>query len=206
MKQWTAMFVLFALLALPAAADQFEGVFEPDDHCVAYHSIKDMLFARDVVVVGLSCKVTAAVVPSSDGAGPRVVVEVPVKSLKSGNFLRDSSVSGILGAKIQPELRFSSDPLDMEALRRDIESGSFVVNGQLTIAGVDYAISSPVEVVEFEGQRYVRGWFSTTFAAFGMEAPTAGGGLFAKVHEELGLMVQLDLSQVEGLAVSGGHR
>jgi polyisoprenoid-binding protein YceI len=200
MKQWAAVLGLFALLAPPAVADEYEGIFDPDDHCVAYRAIKDMLFAKNVIVVGSSCKVTATLVSSDDAAGPRVVVEVPIKSLKSGNVLRNRSVSDILGAKIQPDLRFSSEPLDVEALRRNIGNASFVVKGQLSIAGVDHAISFPVEILEFEGRRYVRGRLATTFASFGMETPSAVGGLIARVHEDLDLLVHIDLTQVEGLA------
>lgn len=200
MKQWAALFGSLALLAPPAAADQYEGIFDPDDHCVAYRAIKDMLFAKNVVVVGSSCEVTATLVSSDDAAGPRVVVEVPIKSLKSGNVLRNYSVYDILGANDQPNLRFTTEPLDVEALRRDIGMASLVVEGQLTIAGVDHAVSCAVEVVEFGGRRFVRGRLSTTFTSFGMETPTGGGGLIARVHEELDLLVHIDLTQIGGFA------
>ncbi len=198
MKQWIAILGSFALLVTPAGADEYEGIFDPDDHCVAYRATKDRLFAKDVVVVGLSCEVAATLESSDDATGPRIVVEVPIKSLKSGNILRNRSVSDILGAKIQPSLRFSSEPLDVEALRRDIGNTSFVVKGQLTIAGQDHAVAYPVEVLEFEGRRYVRGRLSTTFAAFGLEPPTAAGGLIARVHEELDLLIHIDVTQIEG--------
>ena len=197
MKQWVAVLGSLALLVTPAVADEYEGIFDPDDHCVAYRATKDMLFAKDVVVVGLSCEVAATLVASDDAAGPRIVVEVPIKSLKSGNILRNRSVSDILAAKLQPSLRFSSEPLDIQALRGEIGNASLVVEGQLTIAGQDHAVSYPVEVLEFEGRRYVRGRLSTTFAAFGLEPPTAAGGLIARVHEELDLLIHIDMTQIE---------
>jgi hypothetical protein len=196
MRQWAAILGSFALLVTPAVADPYEGIFDPDDHCVAYRATKDMLFAKDVVVVGLSCEVTATLVSSDDAAGPRIIVEVPIKSLKSGNILRNYSVSDILGAKIQPNLHFSSEPLDFEALRRDKQNASFVVEGQLNIAGEDHAVSYPVEVLEFEGRRYVRGRLSTTFAALGLEPPTAAAGMIARVHEELDLLIHIDVTQI----------
>ena len=200
MKQWAVFLASLALLVPAAMADKYEGIFDPGDHCVAYRTTKDMLFAKNVVVVGLSCEISATLVSSSGESGPRVVVEVPIKSLKSGNFLRNSSVADILDAETQPNLRFSTEPLDVETLRRDIATGSFVVKGQLIIAGVEHAVSSPVEIIEFEGRRFVRGRLSTSFADFGMETPTAAGGLIARVHEQLDLLVHIDATRIEGLA------
>ncbi len=204
MYRWVGFVWVITLLAQPAIADTYEGIFDSDDHCVAYRTTKDMLISKDVVVVGLSCEVTAMVDISNDADGPRVVVEVPIKSLKSGNILRNYSVSDILGADTQPNLRFTTAPIDVEAIRRALETVGDdtvhpVVDGQLTIAGVDHAVSSPVEVVERDGRRFVRGHLSTRFANFGMEPPTAAGGVLARVHEELDLLVQLDLAQIDGL-------
>ncbi len=202
MKRWAAALTALALLVLvtPAEADEYEEIFEPDDHCVAYRSVKDMLFAKNVVVVGVGCEVSARLVTTEGSAWPHVIVEVPVKSLKSGNVMRNYSVSDILGSKNQPNLQFSTEPLDVERLRRDIGTTGFTIPGQLTIAGVGHRILFPVEVVEHEGRRYVRGRLSTSFAAFGLEAPRAAGGLIARVHEELDLLVHIDLTRVEGLA------
>lgn len=196
------LFVLLVLLVLPgleAAAEPYEAIFAPDDHCVAYRVTKDMLFAKDVIVVGKSCEVVVSLVSNVDAAGPRIVVEVPIKSLKSGNILRNSSVSDILGAKTQPNLQFTSDPLDVEALRAHEGEGAIVVAGQLTIAGVDHAVSCPVEVLGASEQRYARCRLATAFADFGMEPPVAGGGLIARVHEDLDLLVHIDLARIEGL-------
>lgn len=202
MKSWIAAFGSLALLVFTASADEPEPIFSPGDHCVAYRTVKDMLFAKNVPIVGLSCEVKARIVSPDDPAGPRVAIEVPIKSFDSGNLLRNYSVSDILGAGSQPDLLFASDPLDVEALRENLAgSGSgFEVRGQLTIAGVEHEVSSRVEISEFEGRRFVRGRFSTTFADLGMEAPRAGVGLIAEVHEELDLLAHIDLTRVEGLS------
>jgi len=199
MKQWGTVLVALGLLLSPAFADEQEEVFQPGDHCVAYRVVKDMLFAKDVVVTAPGCEVTARLVRSEGAAGSRVIVEAPIKSLKSGNIIRDYSVADILEAKGQPNLRFTSEPLDPETLQRYAATRAFVLSGQLSIAGVDHAVSFPLEVVEFEGRQYVTGRLSTSFADFGMKPPKAGAGLIARVHEDLELLVHLDLSQVEGL-------
>jgi hypothetical protein len=43
------------------------------------------------------------------------------------------------------------------------------------------------------------GRLATTFAAFEVEVPTVAGGLIARPHEALELVVHLDLARVEGL-------
>lgn len=86
---------------------------------------------------------------------------MPIKSLKSGNVPRNYSVADILGAKEQPNLRFTTDPFYLRALQRDMKCGRFIVPGKLTIAGVEHSLSFPARAVEFEGRHYVRGKIAT---------------------------------------------
>ena len=113
MWRFLARLCAFALvfLATTAIADRDDAIFEPGDHCVAYRTVKDVLFAVDAEIIGRSCRVTASLVTAGSGSGPRIVVTVPVKSLKSGNFLRNRAVADLLGAKTQPDLRFTSNPI-----------------------------------------------------------------------------------------------
>jgi len=191
--------VALAWMAPPAAAAA-EEIFEAGDHCVAYRTVKDIFFGFDAEIVGRSCEVSASVAVEPDGAGSRVVVAVPVKSLDSGNPLRDWKVADLLGAKLEPELRFVSDPLDATALRADVADGRFVLPGTLQFAGRQYAIDFPLELIEAGERRDIAGHLATTFAAFDVEVPTVAGGLVARPHEELELVVRLDLERVQGLA------
>ena len=199
----------FALLLATVAATAFGGeageIFEPGDHCVAYRTIKEMWFGSEVEVVGRSCEVSAKLV-SVDGSS-QVVVSVPIKSFRSGNVLRNRSVADLLGVKLQPDLRFTSDPIDAGALRDDIARGSFVLPGTLSLGEKPYPVDFPLEIVEHAGQRIVKGRLETTFEAFSVEVPTVMGGFIAKPHEELEVIVHLDVAQVDGLeawAVAAG--
>jgi polyisoprenoid-binding protein YceI len=199
MKRFLASLGFFACLA-PAAVSADDGeIFSPGDHCVAYRTVKDLLFAVDAEITGRNCEVSAALVASEGGAGPRVVVSVPIKRFKSRNILRDRKVAELLGAKTQPELRFTSDPIDAEAVRAELAEGSLYVSGVLTIGGKDFPLEFPLEVVEREGGHTVKGRLPTTFAAFEVEVPTVAGGLIARPHEELELVVHLDPRRIEGL-------
>jgi hypothetical protein len=198
MQRGTFCLIAFVLLLTSAAfADDSTEIFEPDDHCVAYRTIKDMWFGSQVEVVGRSCEVSAKLV--SVDAGSQVVVSVPIKSLHSGNMLRNGSVADLLGVKLQPDLVFTSDPIDTDALRDDISRGSFVLPGSLLIGDKPYPVDFPLEIIEHAGGRSVKGRLETTFEAFSVEVPTVMGGFIAKPHEELELIVHLDVALVDGL-------
>lgn len=199
------LIALLLLLATAAVADEGGEVFEPGDHCVAYRTVKEMWFGSEVEVVGRSCEVSAKLIAVD--AGSQVVVSVPIKSLRSGNMLRNGSVADLLGVKLQSDLRFTSDPIDADALRDDIARGSFVLPGTLSLGEKPYPVDFPLEIVEHGGKRSVKGRLETTFEAFSVEVPTVMGGFIAKPHEELELIVHLDIAQVDGLdawAVAAG--
>ena len=73
--------------------------------------------------------------------------------------------------------------------------GGFGLPGHLRLGEKEF----PLELVEYEGGRFVKGSLDTTFEAFEVEVPTIAGGLIARPHEELELIVHLDLTRVEGL-------
>lgn len=187
------------LLAAPAPADEGEPIFEPGDHCVAYRTLKNMWFGREVEVVGRSCEVDAKLVPAAETAGAHVVVSVPVKSLHSGNVLRNGTVADLLGVKLQPELRFTSDAIDVEALRSQLASGRFLLPGTLLIGEKPYPVEFPLELSASEGRQTVHGRLDSTFEAFDIVVPTVMGGFIAKPHEEVSLVVHLDAARVDGL-------
>jgi polyisoprenoid-binding protein YceI len=201
MRRFLARLGAFALVffATSAIADRDEEIFEPGDHCVAYRTVKDILFAVDAEIIGRSCQVTASLVTAGAGSGPQVVVTVPVKSLKSGNFLRNKAVADLLGSGTQPDLRFTSNPIDVDALRGDITRQSFHLSGTLTLGGKDFPLEFPLEIFEHEGRHYVKSRLSTTFEAFEIEVPTVAGGLIARPHEGLEIVVHLELERVDGL-------
>ncbi len=194
-----ATVIVALLLCTVALAGSDEEIFDVDDHCVAYRTIKDMLFGFDAEVIGRSCEVTASLVTGEEEAEPRIVVTVPAKSLKSGNFLRNRAVADLLGAKVQPNLVFTSSPIDVESLRGDVDRGRFVLSGMLALGGREYPVDFPLELVGHGGRHYVKGRLKTTFEAFEVKVPTVAFGLVARPHEELELVVQLELERVAGL-------
>jgi polyisoprenoid-binding protein YceI len=197
----SAAFALALLLAAtaPATAEDGEPIFSAGDHCVAYRTVKNMWFGSEVVVVGRSCEVDAKLVLAADQAGAHVVVSVPIKSLHSGNMLRNGTVADLLGIERQPDLRFTSDVIDADALRSRLASGRFSLPGTLSIGEKPYPVEFPLELVRVDGRRSVTGRLDTTFAAFDIVVPTVMGGFIAKPHEEVALVIHLDAARVDGL-------
>jgi len=195
----TRGFAFLLLLAAPSLAPADEVVFGPGDHCVAYRTIKDMWFGSEVEVIGRSCEVDAKLMAAPTGAGSQVVVSVPIKSLRSGNMLRNGTVADLLGVKLQPDLRFTSNAIDVVTLRGGISRGSFVLPGTLHLGEKPYPVDFPLALVEQDGRRSITGRLETTFAAFDIEVPTVMGGFIAKPHDEVELIVHLDVARVAGL-------
>lgn len=201
MKRIISGLGVLALLAAGAAgADEEREIFGPGDHCVAYRTIKHVFFVFNAEVIGRNCEVSSRLDLSEEGGDPRIVVEVPIEGFDSRRTRRDRTVADLLGVDTQPELRFSSNPIDVEVLRPGIARGRFRLPGTLTLGGRDFPLEFPLEIVEREGGRYVKGRLATTFAAFDVVVPTVVGGLIARPKEALELVLHLDLERVSGLA------
>ena len=83
-----------------------EPVFAPEEHCLAYKTVKKMFFFTDVDVIGKSCNVTAEMHWEESEERAQVEVSVPVKTLDSGTVLRDGDIPEILKADLSPNIRF----------------------------------------------------------------------------------------------------
>ena len=103
------------LLLNSALAFPEEPVFAPEEHCLAYKTVKTMFFFADVDVIGKSCDVTAEMHWEESGEKVQVEVSVPVKTLDSGTPLRDRDIPGILKADLTPNIRFVSEWLEKSA-------------------------------------------------------------------------------------------
>ncbi len=195
----TALGALLLLLGAPADAGAEDELFEPNDHCVAYRTVKDMWFFVDTPIVGKSCEATAALEVPAAGGPPRISVTLPIASLDSRSGFRDGVVAELLGAEDQPELRFTSAPLDPTVLGGGISSGSFALAGTLSFGAREFPVELPVELSELGGRHYAAGVLATTFEVFGIEVPTVAGGLIARPHEALELGFHVELERVDGL-------
>jgi polyisoprenoid-binding protein YceI len=182
----------------PSPGRQADTLFDRGAHCVAYRTTKRAFF-REVTVVGRSCDVSAAIVWEPDGVMAHIEVDVPVRSLSSGSGRRDRDVRRILEAEAHPRIRFRSDPVASEWLRRASGTGDWRLAGTLEIAGRQRSAAFELATVRELDHLRIDAVFATTFAALGVVVPRVGpGGIIADPGEDVELLVRLRLDRVEG--------
>ena len=140
-----------------------EPVFAPEEHCLAYKTVKTMFFFVDVDVIGKSCNVTAEMLWEESGEKAQVEVSVPVKTLDSGNALRDGDIPEILKADLTPNIRFVSEWLEKSAWDKMMEGQLPEVSGNLEVAGGIFPVKFALSFSKQAGFLLVEGQLKTTF-------------------------------------------
>jgi len=188
-KNWTCA----ALLMIPLAASAAGVAFPDGKACAAWKTKKTMFLFKKLEPVGMNCAVTAKV--AADGAGKRVIVEIPIAAFDSGEPARDKQVLRILKADVAPSLVFTSRvyaPAEWEAVRA---GKSAAIEGTLAIGGESFPVSAPI-VLSADAAPAVSGEFTTTFTNFKIAPPKVAGGLVASVQDYLELHYRIPLSAV----------
>lgn len=123
----------------------------------------------------------------------QLVFELELKTLKTGNDLRDSHMYDALEADTYPKARFKGRLLG--DLPKEGEMGAATVKGEFTIHGV----SKEVEVVgvlgRVDGRLEMEAQFSIPITEYGMERP---GWSFATVRDQHDIEVEAQLEQGAG--------
>ena len=150
---------------------------------VAWQSSKTMFLVSDSKPVGINNQVKVAVKVEADS---RIIsIEIPIKGFDSGDETRDADVFPILKGDIQPNLLFTSSPLSSSQWASLMESQLDELTGMLKIGGKDYPASFKLD--KSAPKNLILGLMDSTFASFGLEAPSVAGGIVASVDEELNL-------------------
>lgn len=199
MKRFFAVLLVGAALGVtPAMAE--EPVFQADEHCVAYRTVKTMFFFFDATVVGKSCQVTAAI--DREGEGIRISASVPVVTFDSDFGPRDEHIPDILKAGEHPNITFAATLPGREELRKALEEGGVELPGQLTIAGTTREIIFPLALTRQGEGWLVEASIPATLADYGVVVDSVGlGGFIADDIKEITILVHLHLEQVEGSAI-----
>jgi len=175
-----------------------EPVFAPEEHCLAYKTVKTMFFFADVDVIGKSCNVTAEMHWEESGEKAQVEVSVPVKTLDSGNPFRDGDIPEILKADLTPNIRFVSVWLEKSAWDKMMEGQLPEVSGNLEVAGGIFPVKFALSFSKQAGFLLVEGQLKTTFSALNVDVPLVAGGLIADPQDELELQLHLRLDKIAG--------
>ncbi len=185
------LLLLNSTLAFPE-----EPIFAPEEHCLAYKTVKTMFFFADVDVIGKSCDVTAEMNREESGEKTQVEISVPVKTLDSGNPLRDGDIPGILKADLTPNIRFVSEWLEKSAWDKMMEGQLPEVSGNLEVAGGIFPVKFALSFSKQAGFLLVAGQLKTTFSALNVDVPLVAGGLIADPQDALELPLHLRLSLI----------
>lgn len=174
-------------------------IFEEDEHGLAYMTEKKMFLLANIHVTAKSNQPVSNVEFSEGRDKVRVEVSVPLASLDSGNSDRDKSVVDLLNGREYPDIKFSTEWLDCEALAGAV-SASLVVPGELHFAGKSFKIEFPLSFTRKTDHVLISGKLNTSFTNLDMEPPSVGmGGMIANVLNFLEIVVHLRSDKMEGL-------
>lgn len=174
-----------------------ENIFEKEEHCLAYRTIKGMFWVADVEVIGKSCKVDSKIQWSEDKKLFQLEVSVPIESFDSDSGMRDKAVMEILKADLHPNIRFISSWLAPQEFKQEILSGQIKLPGKLEIAGEQYIVEFPLTVAKLSDDTILEGTLVSSFSYFNIAIPSVGlGGIIAEPSDVLEIHVHLHANQL----------
>lgn len=191
-----APFLTFVALSSQGLTGSF---FEEGSHCVAYRAEKVMFFFLSrSEVVGRSCDVSAQVLPEVGGLY-HVEVNVPVRSLTSGDSERDTDVVKALKGDERQDLTFRTPAKTAEQWRTLFASGEFDIVGDLSLGNSSFPVKLRSRYIR-KGSDHdeVDGVANVTFKDFGMDPPRVAGGLVARAKPDLQLHFHLQTQRILG--------
>lgn len=185
--------LVLALLGAPAAAAR--SMFDSGQHCVAYKVKMRSLFSSKVV--GKNCDVSVQLLPAV-GGDYQIEVNVPISGFDSDDKERDKDVREILKEAEQSDIVFRSKTMTETEWREAIKKPSFVLEGELSIAGKSFPLTAPVEISKAEDGIEADGVITVPFSRFDLQPPKVGGGLFARAESDLELHFHLMSDKILG--------
>jgi hypothetical protein len=187
--------ILFIISILPTLIFAEENLFNANEHCVAWKTSKRMFLVSNSSPIGKNCGIeTEALKIKSDFQLKGIV---PVGKFDSGEPSRDSEVVIMLGGEAHPNIIIESEPLSASKLNQILKEEQ-MVKGFLTIKGNKNPISIKIKATQKDKEITYFGTMNTSFTALGVEPPSVGGGVVAKVRDELDLLFQFQKSKIKG--------
>lgn len=173
-------------------------IFEPESHCVAYQAHKVMFLVRSVEVIGHNCKVSSQVIPEVGGKF-YFELRIPAGSFESGETKRDQDVYKVLQAKSHPDMFYKTPSRTQEEWVELLKKKTFVLEGQLSIAGRKHQVAATVSMSEEADGVVALGEIRTNFEHLGLKPPAMGMGLLARVKNNMALHFRLRADKTLGM-------
>lgn len=162
----------------------------PVEHCVAWKTRKKMFLFDSTEPVGISCRFESRLRLNADGTGV-AELNIPIKSFDSKDKGRDDTVFEILKGDQQPNLILRTMPMQRPELESIWSRSKGTLDVQIEIGHKTSKLQFQYETYLRGSVRILHGVVKTTFTQLGMQPPSAGGGLVAKVDDVLELHAQL---------------
>ena len=173
-------------------------VFEENEHCVAYRTLKEMFLFAEVEVIGKSCQMITKLEQNSANRTVRVRVTIPISTLKSDSADRDEEILAIMNTAEFPNIEFISVWFTREELRQYLNERKTELQGDLKIKGKSHQVSFPLQFRPQPKEWIIEGRFITSFSAFEVVVPAVAGGMIAQPSDLLELWLHLSTSKIEG--------
>lgn len=193
MKSRHYSYLLFALgiglLSFPAYSrhkEEWPKQFSSEEHCVAYKTKKTIMLISRAIVFGKNCSMKISLLDKKEGQF--VQIDIPVSEFHSGEKARDEAVPELLGINKEGSIFFTTQlPKKLNSL-----GDHFTINGNLQIGDKAHNLSIPVT----NKNDQFTGSVTTSFTQLGLEVPSVGGGIVAKVEDRLELLFQFKKDQL----------
>ena len=189
---------LISLLLFPLfALSNPDAIFQTNDHCVAWKTIKTLALIKTVKPVGKNCKIQTELKKQNDGNLTFSGI-FPVKSFDSGERDRDEEVAEILNFKEHPNILFTTEPMSVIDWKKILKEKKGVLTGTMTVAGRKRLLKLPISVTSKNGKYKFNGLLITTYSNFRIEPPSVGGGLIAQAKDYLEFHFQFQSDRLKG--------
>lgn len=131
----------------------------------------------------------------------KVVVSIPVKSLKCGHGKMDDNMYKALKANQFPDIKYVLDTYEIDKAKTSADAFSALTKGELTVAGQTKKVEIPITALRKDGGSMKgEGKVAMKMTDFGIKPPTALlGTLKTKDDITISFAVLLDKSTVVAL-------
>lgn len=197
---------LVAVVAVPMQAQTTKMGVRPDSKVTVAGSsnVHEWACASTAFSATIELDSSYAVKPLTSVAKPitKVVVNIPVKSLKCGHGKMDDNMYKALKANEFPEIKYVLGTYTVNASETTAEKLSAITKGEITVAGKTVNVEIPITAVRTAGGAMTgEGTAKLLITDFGIKPPVAMLGTL-RTRNEITVTFKILLDRVTVVALS----
>jgi hypothetical protein len=178
------------------AVDEHKISWASNKSAVAWRTEKKMFLFKSEAPVGINSEIKTSV--SRDGGVRTVKVIIPIAKFNSGEPDRDKDVIAVLKGDIQPELEYTSARIDEETWQGLLSGKIKSLGGSLKLGNELFPLEFTISTSGTGTDQLIEGVTETKFSYLKVPAPSVGGGVVAKVKDELSLHLHIYAKDIQG--------